>query len=205
MQKQHYSIFFDGRMKIKIKKLATVQMGYSFRSRLEAVEGGNVSVIQMKDLLDGNTVGCDDLVRINMEAMKDHHLAQRGDLVFRSRGHVTTAAVLLEDPGKAVVAAPLLRIRVTKPDKILPEYLNWYISQRDAQIFLTSRAKGTVQKMISKQAIEELEVALPSLEKQKNIVELAMLSAREQTLLHTLADKREQYISTVLMQFAKGE
>ena len=192
-------------MKMKIKKLATVQMGYSFRSRLEASEGGGVAVIQMKDLLDDNTVGCDDLVRINMEAMKDHHLAQRGDLVFRSRGHVTTAAVLLEDPGKAVVAAPLLRIRVSKPDKVLPEYLNWYISQRDAQIFLTSRAKGTVQKMISKLAIEDLEVALPSLEKQKNILELAMLSVREKNLLHTLADKREQYISTVLMRFARGE
>jgi restriction endonuclease S subunit len=192
-------------MKMKIKKLATVQMGYSFRSRLEASEGGGVAVIQMKDLLDDNTVGCDDLIKIDLDAVKDHHLAQRGDLVFRSRGSLTTSAVLLEDPGKAVVAAPLLRIRVTKLDKVLPEYLNWYISQRDAQIFLTSRAKGTVQKMISKQAIEDLEVALPSLEKQKNIVELAMLSAREQTLLHTLADKREQYISTALMQFVKGE
>ncbi|MDY0238997.1 MAG: restriction endonuclease subunit S [Bacteroidales bacterium] len=205
MQKQHYSILCGGRMKIKIKKLATVQMGYSFRSRLEAAEGGSVSVIQMKDLLDDNTVDCDGLMKIDMEAVKEHHLARKGDLVFRSRGHIATSAVLLDDPGKAVVAAPLLRIRVTKPDKVLPEYLNWYISQRDAQIFLTSRAKGTVQKMISKQAIEDLEVALPSLEKQKNIVELATLSAREQTLLHTLADKREQYISTVLMQFVKGE
>ncbi|MFA6010151.1 MAG: restriction endonuclease subunit S [Desulfobacteraceae bacterium] len=191
-------------MKMEIKKLATVQMGYSFRSRLEASEGGGISVIQMKDLLDDNTVGCDDLVRINMEAVKEHHFAQRGDLVFRSRGHVTTAAILLDDPGKAVVAAPLLRIRVTKPEAVLPEYLNWYISQRDAQIFLTSRADGSAQKMISKQAIEDLEVALPSLENQKNIVELAMLSVREQTLLNTLADKRQQYISTVLMQFARG-
>ena len=41
------------------------------------------------------------------------------------------------------------------------------------------------------------------MEKQKNIVELAALSAREQNLLHTLADKREQYISTLLMQFQK--
>ena len=192
-------------MKKKIKEITSVQMGYSFRSRLEASEGGGVAIIQMKDLLDDNTVGCDGLVRINMEAMKEHHLAQRGDLIFRSRGSLTTAAVLLEDPGKAVVAAPLLRIRVTKKDLVLPEYLNWYISQRDAQIFLTSRAEGTVQKMISKQAIEDLEVALPSLEKQKTIVELAMLSTREKILLHTMADKREQYISTVLMQFAKGE
>lgn len=189
---------------MKIKKLATVQMGYSFRSRLEASKGGRVAVIQMKDLLNDNTVGCSGLVKIDMEALKEHHLAQKGDLVFRSRGHVTTAAVLLEDPGKAVVAAPLLRIRVTKPDKVLPEYLNWYISQRDAQIFLTSRAKGTVQKMISKQAIEDLEVSLPPLEQQKNIVELASLSAREQIILNTLAEKRKQYIGAILMQFAKG-
>ncbi len=180
-------------------------MGYSFRSRLEVAEGGSVSVIQMKDLHDDNTVDCDGLMKIDMEAVKEHHLARKGDLVFRSRGHTATSAVLLDDPGKAVVAAPLLRIRVTKLDKVLPEYLNWYISQRDAQIFLTSRAKGTVQKMISKQAIEDMEVALPSLEKQKNIVELATLSAREQTLLQQLSDKREQYISTVLMQFVKGE
>ncbi len=187
---------------MKIKKLATVQMGYSFRSRLEACESGEIAVIQMKDLLINNTVCCNDLVRINMGTIKEHHLVKKNDLIFRSRGHVTTPAILLEDPVKAVVAAPLLRIRVTKPDKVLPEYLNWYISQRDAQIFLTSRAKGTVQKMISKQAIEELEVVLPTLEKQKKILELATLSVREQTLLHTLADKREKYISAVLMQFA---
>lgn len=180
-------------------------MGYSFRSRLEAAEGGSVSVIQMKDLLDDNTVDCDGLMKIDMVTVKEHHLVQRGDLVFRSRGQLTTAAVLRDDPGKAVVAAPLLRIRVTMTDKILPEYLNWYIGQRDAQAYLTSRAKGTVQKMISKQAIEDLEVALPSMEKQKAIVELASLVAREQALLHLVAEKREQYISTLLIQLAKGE
>lgn len=192
-------------MKLKIKQLATVQMGYSFRSRLEASRGGEIAVIQMKDLLQDNTVGCKKLVKIEMETVKEHHLAQKGDLVFRSRGQITTAAILLEDPGKAVVAAPLLRIRITKPDKILPEYLNWYISQRDAQIFLASRAKGTVQKMISKQAVEDMEVYLPTLEKQQHIVDLANLSARERAILGMLAEKREQHISTLLMQLAKGE
>lgn len=190
---------------MKIKDIANVQMGYSFRSRLENSKDGRVAVIQMKDLKDDNIVNCDELTRIEMEPIKEHHLAQKGDLVFRSRGHDSTSAVLLDDPGKAIVTAPLLRIRINKPDKILPEYLNWYISQRDAQVFLTSRAKGTVQKMISKEAIENLEVSLPALEQQQKIVELASLSAREQILLQKLAEKRKQYVSTLLMQFAKGE
>jgi hypothetical protein len=157
----------DGIMKVKLKNIATVQMGYSFRSRLDVIGGGETAVIQMKDLLDDNTVDCRNLVKIDMEAVKDHHLAKKGDLIFRSRGLLKTSAILLDDPGKAVVAAPLLRIRITSPDRILPEYLNWYISQRDAQVFFNSSAKGTLQKMISKQAIEELEISLPSLAKQR--------------------------------------
>ncbi|PID29734.1 MAG: hypothetical protein CR982_02075 [Candidatus Cloacimonadota bacterium] len=190
---------------MKVKNLANIQMGYSFRSRLDTSESGKIAVIQMKDLMDSNIVSCENLVKIDLDSIKEHHLAKKGDLVFRSRGHITTAAVLIEDPGKAVVAAPLLRIRVTNPDKIIPEYLNWYINQREAQIFLNSRAKGTVQKMISKQAIEELEVVVPTLEKQKKIVELFKLSIHEQNLLYTLAKKKEQYISISLIKFAKEE
>lgn len=192
-------------MKKKLKSLATVQMGYSFRTRLEASDHGGIAVIQMKDLQDDNTVNCDDLIKIEFNDIKDRHLTQKYDLVFRSRGLLTASAILLEDPGRAVIAAPLLRIRVKDPGKILPGYLNWYISQRDAQIFLTSRAKGSVQKMISKQAIEDLEVVLPDLETQKRVVELAALSGREQALLDTLGNKRKQYIEAVLMQFSMKE
>lgn len=205
MQEHRYSIFDGERMKIKVKELATVQMGYSFRSRLEVAEDGGVAVIQMKDLRDDNTVDCSALSMIGMDDVKEHHLARRGDLIFRTRGLLTTSAILLDDPGQAVVAAPLLRIRVIEPQAVLPEYLNWYIGQRDAQVFLASRARGTAQKMIGKQTIEELEIALPTVERQKAIVELASLISREQALLHFIAEKREQYISTVLMRLAKEE
>jgi hypothetical protein len=179
-------------------------MGYSFRTRLEASADGEIAVIQMKDLQEDNIVNCKELTKIELDEVKEHHLVQKDDLVFRSRGLLTTSAILLENPGKAVVAAPLLRLRVTMPDKVVPEYLNWFINQQEAQIFLTSRAKGTVQQMISKQVIEDMEVILPGLETQKNIVELSRLSVREQVLFRALAKKREQYVSAILMQIAKG-
>lgn len=192
-------------MKVKLKRIASVQMGYSFRSRLDVIGGGDIAVIQMKDLMVENIVDSRNFTKVDMKAIKDHHLAQKGDLVFRSRGLVNTSALIVDDPGNAVVAAPLLRIRITKPELILPEYLNWYISQRDAQAFFNSSAKGTVQKMISKQAIEELEVSLPSLEKQKAVLDMVALTTREQTLLSTLAEKRAQYISSILMKYLEGE
>lgn len=191
-------------MKITLGKIASVQAGYSFRSRLESMNSGAVAVIQMKDLTSANLVCCDELVRVDMEVPKEHHLVRTGDLVFRSRGLTSSSALLADDPGIAVVAAPLLRVRVVSR-RIMPEYLNWFISQLPAQVFLTSHAKGTAQKMISKETLESLEVFVPQLERQKAIVTLAALAEQEQGLMKRLAEKRNQYISTTLIQLAQGE
>lgn len=191
-------------MRTELRELARVQMGYSFRTRLELMEPGEIAVLQMRDLTDENRVDCSGLLRIEMEKLKEHHLVKPGDLVFRSRGQVSTSAILTEDPGKAVVAAPLLRIRVNS-DSVLPEYLHWFINQPTAQAFLASRAKGTAQKMISKQALESLVVSVPPLERQRTIAELAALAEIEQDLMKQLSGKRRQYISTILMQLAEGE
>jgi restriction endonuclease S subunit len=125
--------------------------------------------------------------------------------VFRSRGQNNSTALLTCDLDRAIVAAPLLRIRITRPETILPEYLNWYISQQDAQAYFKSRLEGTHGGIISKQTLEELEVLLPPLEKQKIIAEVAALSDREQELVRALAAKKKALITTILMKSAKGE
>lgn len=190
-------------MKVELKKIASVQMGYSFRARLDSMNFGAVAVIQMKDLTNKNCVDCSALARVDMEKPKEHHLVKSGDLVFRSRGLTTTSAILLDEPGTAVVAAPLLRIRVSD-NGILPEYLNWFISQPPAQAFLASRAKGTSQRMIGKEEMEELEIFVPPLERQKAIAEMASLAEKEQQIMKMLAEKRYKFISTHLIRLAQG-
>jgi hypothetical protein len=190
-------------VKVALKEIASIQMGYSFRARLESMDSGAVAVIQMKDLTNQNRVDCSTLARVDMEKPKEHHLAKPGDLIFRSRGLTSTSAILLDDPGTAVVAAPLLRIRVSD-HVILPEYLNWFIRQTPAQAFLTSHAKGTAQKMISKETLEGLEVFVPPLERQRTIVEITALAEKERHILEKLAERRHQSISTTLIRLAQG-
>lgn len=185
-------------LKVILKDIATVYMGYSFRSRLESLKYGAVAVIQMKDLADENIVNCDNLSYVDIDNFNENHFAKKGDLIFRSRSLTSTSAILSTDPGIAVVSAPLLKIRLTSSD-IMPEYLNWFISQLPAQVFLASHARGSTQKMINKEALEMLEIDVPPLEKQKAIVELAALGDEEQRIMKKLAIKRKQYISAVLI------
>ena len=189
-----------------LREIAVVQVGYTFRSPPASMATGDVAVIQPKNLSPENKVDIGSLARVEMDVPKEHHLVKPGDLVFRSRGmkYTYTSAILDEDPGAAVIAAPLFRIRVSD-DRILPEYLNWLIRQPPAQSFLAGQAKGTMQLMISKEALESLEVPIPSLERQRAIVTLASLGETEQALMNHIATKRQRMISAQLIDMTKGE
>ncbi|KPA12280.1 restriction endonuclease subunit S [Candidatus Magnetomorum sp. HK-1] len=118
-------------------------------------------------------------------------------------GFESCLSYLLKDLGLAFIAAPLLRIRINKQHQILPEYLNWFINQNNAQQFFTKRSKGTAHKMISKKTVEDLEVIVPDIQMQRNIIELAKLSYLETVLMNQILQKRHQYISKVLMDMTK--
>ena len=190
-------------MIVKLKKIASVQMGHSFRSRLEPDPEGNVSVIQMKDLTEDNRLDDQELVQIDMQGLKAHHRVEKNDIAFRSRGQTNTAALIDMNLNDVVIAAPLLRIRV-EDDSILPAYLCWFINQPLSQSVLQSKATGTAMRMIGKPVIEELEVALPSLEVQKKIIALNGLSIDEQKLMKALAEKKGLLMEGILMQLASN-
>lgn len=188
-------------MKTKLKNLASVQMGYSFRSRLEPEQTGNIAVIQMKDLTEDNLVDHQSLVLIELNDFKEHHKVELNDLVFRSRGQTNTAALLDVSIGSSVVAAPLLRIRIEK-DSILPAYLCWFINQPSSQAYLQSKATGTAIRMIGKSVVDDLEVIVPSIELQQHIVKLEKLSSQEQSLMNKLSIKKRLLMNKVLIDLA---
>lgn len=102
-------------MQKALAAIAEVRMGYSFRSRLETDTAGDVAVIQMKDIDDADLLHPEGLVRIHLPDLKDRHLVQEGDLLFRSRGVTNSVALVGGGLGRAVLAAPMLLIRPNKP------------------------------------------------------------------------------------------
>ena len=186
-------------MRRLLKEIARVQMGLAFRSRIEP-EADGVAVIQMRDLTEDNRLdNCRNLITTVISGLSDHHLVKRTDLIFRSRGKTTTATLVDSEIGPAVVAAPLLRIRITSKH-VLPEYLCWFVNQSSAQAFLHSRATGTAMTMVGKAALDSLQVSLPDLEAQKRIVALADLSNQEQRLMRELAETKEKLVREIQMR-----
>ena len=198
MSLQHYII------KEKLKNIASVQMGFSFRSRLSPDPKGNVAIIQMKDLNECNRLDTNKLVIIDMDDLKSKHRTQPLDIAFRSRGLTNKAALIDADIENSVIAAPLIRIRVTQKSKIDPAYLCWYINQRLSQTSLIRHATGSTMRMIGIPALENLEVAIPPIDVQIKISALERFALTEQKLMKELAGKKAQLREETLIQLASN-
>lgn len=185
---------------LRLGEVASIRMGYPFRTRLERDALGSVLVVQMKDIDDANRLNLEGAARIDLYDVKEHHLLKEGDLVFKSRGSSNAAAIIPADIGPAVLAAPMFLIR---PAKVLPAYLYWYLNLPATKDMLAPEARGTSVRMISKASLEHLEIPIPGPERQRLIAETALLATREQWLMERLAQERRRLADGVLMRYAR--
>lgn len=189
--------------KVKLSKIADVFTGYSFRSKLATEVEGQL-LVQLKDISNDGTLDMSNLERIPEDNFKAAHYINEGDLVFRSRGQLLTAGVVPFMDEKVLLTSPLMKIVVDKK-KALPEYLCWIINNTPGQSYFQSIAEGSAVKMVSKTLLMEMELIIPSLERQKEIVALASLQKKEAELCCEILKKREQLISTRIQRFIEED
>lgn len=187
-----------------LKDIATIKLGYPFRSRVEQSSAGTVGVVQMRDVFEAGTLTADRLTKVSFPDLAEKHAVKAGDIIFRSRGLTNTSMVVSEGLGLAVVAAPLMVIRV-KGSRVLPEYLSWLINQSAAQAYFAGRSEGSAVQMINIRTLGELPVVVPDVAMQQRVVELAQLAEREKKLLGLLTDKRWQLATLKLERLLQGK
>ena len=185
----------------KLGAVASVQMGYPFRSRLEHDPKGDVVVIQMKDIDDADLLHPESAVKVSLPMAKGHHLLREGDLAFRSRGRTNSAALVAAPIQHAVLAAPMLLIR---PQGVLPAYLRWFINLPRTQAMLSAQSEGTSVRMVSKDAIAALDIPLPSAASQRRIVEIASLAQVERALMAQIAEQKRRLVDGALARYARN-
>lgn len=182
-------------------ELATIQLGYTARGRLEPVRFGGSRAIQLRDVPAGSPA-VELLNKYEMGDVPSRYWVQRGDVLFRSRGDKNTATALSEafdEPAIAVMPLVILR-----PDqrRASNQYLAWYINQPDAQRYFDGCARGTSIRMIPVGCLSSLEVPLPDLPTQSAIVETDQLTRQEFELSTRLAERRRHLKTLLLLQRA---
>lgn len=199
--------------KYKLGEIAEIAIGYQHREKVSHVEHGTHRLIQGKDIVRSEELvdGSDDqsgwrvltqeLDQVTPKGDASRYRIQPGDLLFVSRGTNNIAVPLVEPfitpmPFDWSALIPAYVFYILRPDRqrVLPEYLAWFINQPPTQAYLARHSRGTLVKLLPKSVFEELELPVPPLEKQQIIVELERLRTREEFLLKKLADARRRLI-----------
>lgn len=176
--------------------VARISAGYPFRSRVEAEEGGDIVLVQIKDIDVSEGVSATGTITLRNEGGKyEKYLLQEGDVLFQSRGSRHPVAVIAG--GLRAIAAT--GVHVIRPERqaVLPHYLAWFLNHPRSQSKLTSDvARGTYIPFVSKGDLAAFPVPTPPLEIQERIIEIDRLRQAESHLRQRLNELTQQLADT---------
>jgi len=183
--------------KIYLGTLASVTAGFPLRTAADALPAGDVSFVQMRDVVDGASVDWAGVPRVELPGKRPVSGLGDGDILFAARGTNNYALALRNAPARAVCSPHFFVLRVSDKSRINPCFLAWQINQKPAQDYFRQSATGSHIPNIRRSVLEGLEVAVPSVSKQRMIADLWNAALEEKRQLNALLTNRQQQLDSV--------
>jgi len=153
-----------------IKEVSEIIAGFTFRGALKSDPDGGMRVLLAKNINEDGTISYDDLTKISLEAPRTNAFVSKNDVVLSSRG-VFRAGVFSEDTNNTITASSVYILRISVK-YILPKYLAIYLNSKIGQNRIKNITTGSTVKTILRGALENLEINIPSIDRQKKIIEI---------------------------------
>lgn len=185
-------------MKTLIKNITNIQTGLFAKP----VGTGELVYLQSKHFDEFGQLHSVPLPDLLAEGISEKHLLKEGDVLFAAKGTKNFAAVFENHKEPSVASTSFFVIRPTDK-KLLPQYLAWVLNSHTTQTLLKSQAIGTSIPSISKQVLENLEIAVPSIEKQNAILQITKLRNKEKSLRQKIETLREKQIQQQIINAIK--
>jgi len=188
-------------LKEKLGNLATVRTGLVVaRKKAQLDSKHNIEYEQIGLRCFGPSVKLDKTQTdafISSSKIDNKYLTQEGDVVVRLRAPSSAIYITKENEG-LLISSLLSVVRVDERSKLDAKYLAYYINSYKAQRILKQDVKGTAIPMLKTKDLEQLEISIPNMKKQKKLVGFLDLAQKEQNLLLNLAKEKAQLSQAIL-------
>lgn len=154
---------------------------------------GQCVYLQSKHFDDSGVLNSELYADLEINSRTAKHLLKAGDVLFAAKGNKNFAALVgKSDPPS--VASTTFFVLTVRDGCVLPEFLVWLLNSDAVQTSLKREAIGSSIVSISKKALSDLRVDVPSLADQTRILEIAELSRKENDLRSAIAELRQKLI-----------
>ncbi len=195
-QENNCIIVNDEVLVLKLRDVAKVSAGYPFRGSFDgkSAQGDSCLVVQMKDINEDGLINWAECSKANVVLKGKSSWLADGDVLFAAKGRSNYAAVVNKaefDENAKVVASPHFYVISKKNASVTPEYITWWLNKLPSQRYFVRNSEGSVTKSIRRAVLEDVEIVVPSLDKQKSIVALNQSFIAQKRALESLIQNAE--------------
>lgn len=133
----------------------------------------------------------------------DKYVIKENDLLFVAKGQYNRS-YLTHSVKKNSVAGNSFYI-LTPTQKILSEYLNWYLNSELAQDYFRKNISGSTIPFVSVATLSNLEIPVPDFSIQSKIAEIQSLFAIEMNLIEQIGKRKRKLVEASCIKAAKGK
>lgn len=123
---------------------------------------------------------------------------KKGHVLFSAKGKIFATVWQGQQPN-AVASGTFIVLEVTNAD-VLPEYLALYLNSAKAKKYFDLHQKMATVKHIGKKQLDQLEIELPSIEKQKLITKMKQLILQEKAIVEELWERKVRLINQAISE-----
>ncbi len=186
---------------VKLKDIATIQTGVYLKN----APSPDTCYLQVNDFDEVGNIRPTVRPTTTVSSKAARHLLTESDLLLAAKGGKNFCAIAPTQLGPCVASPSFLIIRIDDPTRILSEYLCGFLNLPSTRQLLTAQAQGSAITSLSKADLEEFEIPLPPLERQRACIALTRLHRREQALYKAIAERRRQITDYKLTKIYKDE
>lgn len=181
---------------LKLKDIADIRAGYSFRSRLEYSAEGP-TVIQMKDVDLRDGIRWNEVEDVLLPGREPAIWVENEDILFIARGNNNYAVHVTGVTVPTVCTPHFFHIRLKKYQSIAAEFVTWQLNQAVCQHYFDQQAEGQGLRNVRRAILEDTAIVIPELEEQNKILHLNNLIVEEERTFELLMINRKQMLAAI--------
>lgn len=153
----------------RLKNIADIVAGYTFRTALQTQKDGKALVVRAKDI-SNLFIEDQNLIKVDHQKYKTKAVIKKNDVIISVRGKFQ-AGVYKGDLKNIIASSSVYILRITDVN-VLSEYLAIYLNSKIGQREINKTLTGGAIKTILRKDLENLNIVIPEIKKQKTIIDL---------------------------------
>lgn len=194
-------------MQKKLREVAEITSGYTFRGAIKNKPNSDFFVIQAKNVSSDTEIGPEStLSRVSQEGIRNPYFLKENDVLIVAKGSGPNSfkSSIFKLKNANVIASSSVHIIRPSDVIIIPKYLSLYLNSLEGQKSIMKIVTGGsyIQSILIKN-LQELEIEIPPIHKQKSIIALHENIKAQEKILERKNQIKQNIINATFTNLVK--